>query len=680
MTLPVQLRHRVVVGGADVSVDANGLLEVIDTFDRPGDAYTEDTYARTGTYAIAGGEDKPGKRVPKAGAYAEAGVGKARAEYSVFEAEARGPNASAGAGANPLGASAFARAELAGASAAAGPLKVKVGLAADTGVSVGAHGLEAKVLGTGFTIGERPSVSIVGNELECCVFAAFCDSDSDRQDRLVINAFGDFLLEHSAGWRNCENLQRKGRRKHHTALQDGETAGTFTEKEGGNITVRCEFRYSGTKRFLCKETCEGENILIETTKDRDNNGRFSIRYERRNIFSSDFLYVWITDLKPSDSGRYRCRSDETYDGTLYDHFDLVVTEDSSKPKWTPRSFIESTFIPETSTKTTIKTTTAATQSQSFSPSSETIKLSEKPAAASDPLLNAVLVLVVLIVSFAAALLIFFKRKNFSQQKGSSEETENSKNFQETCEEENILIESTEERDENERFSIRYERRRLYESDFLHVSITDLKLSDSGRYRCRSDTTYGGIRYDDFDLVVTEASTTTKRTIRTTTKRTIRTTTSTQSFSPSETIKLSEKPAAASDPLLYVGLSLAVLVVLLATALLIYCQRKRFHQQKGPPVKIDSTDFTTINTVYEEIREEDRQNKPPAGEISSVYVYVQPNKPNAAESNEIYSLASEPQGQAKEEDIEYSLVQLPNVAAKSNGGHLADSDDVTYSEP
>ncbi|XP_043980080.1 uncharacterized protein LOC122835256 [Gambusia affinis] len=214
-----------------------------------------------------------------------------------------------------------------------------------------------------------------------------------------------------------------------TALQDGETAGTFTEKEGGNITVRCEFRYSGTKRFLCKETCEGENILIETTKDRDNNGRFSIRYERRNIFSSDFLYVWITDLKPSDSGRYRCRSDETYDGTLYDHFDLVVTEDSSKPKWTPRSFIESTFIPETSTKTTIKTTTAATQSQSFSPSSETIKLSEKPAAASDPLLNAVLVLVVLIVFLAAALLIFFKRKNFSQQKGSSEETENSKNFQ-----------------------------------------------------------------------------------------------------------------------------------------------------------------------------------------------------------------------------------------------------------
>ncbi|XP_027866007.1 uncharacterized protein LOC114140391 isoform X2 [Xiphophorus couchianus] len=307
-----------------------------------------------------------------------------------------------------------------------------------------------------------------------------------------------------------------------TALQDGETLGTYRGNEGGSITVRCEFGYSGEKTFLCKETCEGENILIETTEDRDENGRFSIRYERRNIFSSDFLYVWITDLKPSDSGRYRCRSDETLHGTLYDDFYLVVIEDSSKPKWTPRPFIESPFIPATSTKTTIKTTTAATatttQSQSFSPS------------------------------------------------------------------------------------------------------------------------------------------------------------------PSETIKLSEKPAAAPDLLLYVGLTLGLLIVLLATTLLIFCQKKRFHQQKGPPVKIEPADFTTSNTVYEEIREEDRENKPPAAEISSVYVCVQPDKPNAAESNEIYSLASKPQGQTKEEDIEYSEVQLPNVAAGSNGRHLAASDNVTYSDP
>ncbi|XP_027866010.1 uncharacterized protein LOC114140391 isoform X4 [Xiphophorus couchianus] len=298
-------------------------------------------------------------------------------------------------------------------------------------------------------------------------------------------------------------------------LQDGETLIIYRGNEGGNITVRCKFSYFGKKRFLCKETCKGENILIETTKDKDQRGRFSIRYEKRNIFSFDFLHVSITDLKPSDSGRYRCRSDETIDGTLYDDFYLVVTEDSSEPKWTQRPFLGSTFLPT-------------------------------------------------------------------------------------------------------------------------------------------------------------ASTTRKRTTRT----------STQSFSlsPSETIKLPEKPAAASDLLLYVGLTLGLLIVLLATTLLIFCQKKRFHQQKGPPVKIEPADFTTSNTVYEEIREEDRENKPPAAEISSVYVCVQPDKPNAAESNEIYSLASKPQGQTKEEDIEYSEVQLPNVAAGSNGRHLAASDNVTYSDP
>ncbi|XP_016522775.1 uncharacterized protein LOC103132289 isoform X1 [Poecilia formosa] len=237
---------------------------------------------------------------------------------------------------------------------------------------------------------------------------------------------------------------------------------------------------------------------------------------------------------------------------------------------------------------------------------------------------------------------------------------------------------------------------FFSSDFLYVSITDLKPSDSGRYWCRSDT-WKGILYNHFNLTVIEDSSKPKWTTRpfvrstflpadsTTTKATKATTMRTtatsqsQSFSPSpsETIKLSDKPAAASDQLLYVGLSL-VLIILLATALLIYCWRKRFHQQKGRPVDTNPPDLT-INTVYEEIREDGRENKPPAGEISSVYVSVQPNKPNAAESNAIYSLASEPQCQAKEE-AEYSEVQMLNDDNGSNGGHLGVSDNVMYSEP
>uniref|UniRef100_A0A3B3WIX2 Uncharacterized protein n=1 Tax=Poecilia mexicana TaxID=48701 RepID=A0A3B3WIX2_9TELE len=149
------------------TVGSAGLVEMIDTFDRPGDASAKSTFARAGKFAN-GPEDKPGMRIPKAGVYAEAGVGEARAEWSVFEAEAKGPNASAGAGvsAGTLNARAFAKAELAGASASAGPLKAKVGLAVDTGVDIGLTGVEAKVLGTGFSFGRKMGVSVLGTGIE----------------------------------------------------------------------------------------------------------------------------------------------------------------------------------------------------------------------------------------------------------------------------------------------------------------------------------------------------------------------------------------------------------------------------------------------------------------------------------------------------------------------------------
>ncbi|KAK7119025.1 hypothetical protein R3I94_021017 [Phoxinus phoxinus] len=141
---------------------------MIDTFDRPGNGYTESTYARAGKYADAF-EDQPGKRIPKAGVYAEAGVGRARAEYRVFEAEAKGPNASAGAEASVVEVGAMARAELVSASGKAGPFGGKLGLGVDTGASIGVSGVEAKFLGTGFSIGPKTSVSILGSEVSCTV-------------------------------------------------------------------------------------------------------------------------------------------------------------------------------------------------------------------------------------------------------------------------------------------------------------------------------------------------------------------------------------------------------------------------------------------------------------------------------------------------------------------------------
>ncbi|XP_016393721.1 uncharacterized protein LOC107728143 [Sinocyclocheilus rhinocerous] len=153
---------------ASVNVDLLDTINIIDTFDRPADTSTKGKYAQCGKYAL-GFEDKPGHRLPKAGVYAEAGVGRAAAEVSVLEAEAKGPNASAGVGASVTGAGVMARAEVGSVSAKAGPVAAKLGLGVDTGASIGAGGLEAKFLGTGITIGPKTSVSLLGSEVSCSV-------------------------------------------------------------------------------------------------------------------------------------------------------------------------------------------------------------------------------------------------------------------------------------------------------------------------------------------------------------------------------------------------------------------------------------------------------------------------------------------------------------------------------
>uniref|UniRef100_A0A8C1JN01 Uncharacterized protein n=1 Tax=Cyprinus carpio TaxID=7962 RepID=A0A8C1JN01_CYPCA len=153
----------------DTSANASSeILSIIDTYDRQASTNAVGGYAKQGFYA-SGFENKPGKRIPKAGYHAEAGVGRARAEASVFEAEAKGPNASDTAEASLVKLGAVARAEIASASAKAGPVGVKVGLGLDTGASIGVDGVEAKFLGTGFTIGPKVSVSVLGSEASCSV-------------------------------------------------------------------------------------------------------------------------------------------------------------------------------------------------------------------------------------------------------------------------------------------------------------------------------------------------------------------------------------------------------------------------------------------------------------------------------------------------------------------------------
>ncbi|XP_039460351.1 uncharacterized protein LOC120435250 isoform X2 [Oreochromis aureus] len=189
-------------------------------------------------------------------------------------------------------------------------------------------------------------------------------------------------------------------------LQDGNTglvkAQTLTHRaeEGGNITFGCSFYFSASRKLFCKEKCENGNILVETSDDAAQNGRYSIKYKQTDTLSYT-LYVSITQLKQSDSGWYRCSLDRTLRPDGNDDFELIVTAASttSTPNGTLRPFSASVFLSSASTPPT--TQSLSSTSGSSTPSSA----SSGSSALADVLLYVRLVLVVVISIFLVSLLM-----------------------------------------------------------------------------------------------------------------------------------------------------------------------------------------------------------------------------------------------------------------------------------
>ncbi|XP_039878514.1 uncharacterized protein LOC120727962 isoform X2 [Simochromis diagramma] len=231
-----------------------------------------------------------------------------------------------------------------------------------------------------------------------------------------------------------------------TALQDGNTglvkAQTLTHRaeEGGNITVACSFTFSGSRKLFCKKKCENGNILVETSDDAAQNGRYSIKYvENKGLTSSDIMYVSITQLKQSDSGRYRCSLDRRWRPDGNDDFELIVTEASttSTPNGTLRPFSASVFLSSASTPPTAQslssTSGSSTPSSASTPqkmettqslsSTSSSAFTETKHARSDVLIYVGLILLVMIVVVSAALLICCMKRRTSKPRGPPVETE-----------------------------------------------------------------------------------------------------------------------------------------------------------------------------------------------------------------------------------------------------------------
>uniref|UniRef100_A0A3B5B557 Uncharacterized protein n=1 Tax=Stegastes partitus TaxID=144197 RepID=A0A3B5B557_9TELE len=140
------------IGKGKVTFNTDGIKELRDNIDRPGDIDAKVVYGRA-------------KFSDTRGSIA-AGCGHVHTECSVVDAEANGPNASADVELSNERVSLQYKAELYSASVSAGPVTLKTGVTADVGFGIGEDGVEAQVMGTGFSIGRKIGLSLFGQGFE----------------------------------------------------------------------------------------------------------------------------------------------------------------------------------------------------------------------------------------------------------------------------------------------------------------------------------------------------------------------------------------------------------------------------------------------------------------------------------------------------------------------------------
>ncbi|KAL4007529.1 hypothetical protein ACER0C_001381 [Sarotherodon galilaeus] len=100
-----------------------------------------------------------------------------------------------------------------------------------------------------------------------------------------------------------------------------------TEPEGENMTLGCSNIGYRQRKFFCKNQCKNEGeILIDTTNDKSVSGRYSTEYRPQSTFG---LYVTITQLTKSDTGRYSCGYGNPLSPDSYYSLNVLVIDASN---------------------------------------------------------------------------------------------------------------------------------------------------------------------------------------------------------------------------------------------------------------------------------------------------------------------------------------------------------------
>ncbi|XP_060914331.1 polymeric immunoglobulin receptor-like [Labrus mixtus] len=174
---------------------------------------------------------------------------------------------------------------------------------------------------------------------------------------------------------------------------------------GGSFTAACSFPassiFSLRSAFFCKDECLF--MLIESVDKTKQSDRYSIRYVQFPTGGSS-VYVSISQLTPSDSGRYRCGLIRNGVRDLERTFEVFVADVSTTPK---HNLIPSTSVPSAATTPSkhVAVTPIPTEQSGTTTTTEM-------------LLYAGLTLVNLVVLFSHVMIIFCRRKS-SKPKGST---------------------------------------------------------------------------------------------------------------------------------------------------------------------------------------------------------------------------------------------------------------------
>ncbi|XP_076734717.1 uncharacterized protein LOC106675490 isoform X1 [Maylandia zebra] len=181
----------------------------------------------------------------------------------------------------------------------------------------------------------------------------------------------------------------------------------FDKETGSSLTVGCSFNQPGNTKLFCRGKCGQGDGLVQTNDVKAQSGRYNIGYD------SGVLYVSITQLTKSDSGRYRCYLSGSSSSSFRD-FQVTVTD--------APNIYKSNFPLCSCSAAGPSATTTGSCTPSLTLTGSTEQPERAASAAADVLLVVGLTLALIIILLSVSVLIFCKKRS-SKPKDPPVETE-----------------------------------------------------------------------------------------------------------------------------------------------------------------------------------------------------------------------------------------------------------------